>query len=602
VQETDRRARVGPRMRPRAPRRLASDDRLVALLRRGDPTAFEALYDRHAAALLSYCFFMLGSREDAEDAVQSTFASAYCALLRDEREVEVRPWLFAIARNACVGVLRKRRPQEAEPLAEGSGEDLFAKVERRESIRQLLATMLELPERHRTALVLAELHGQSQREIGRVLGVSPDTVKSYIFQARATLASERVARETACHEIRDELASARGATLLRGRLRRHLRSCEDCRAYADRVLRRRRELGAVLPLLPTLALKRRVLDATAGHAAGAGVCVGGTGAGITMAGALELGGAGAKTLLAKVLIGVSGLAAGAGAGTLAISAAASAPSVGRLHSTRAVELASSRVGGRAGRGTSAPLADGVATPSGTPSSGSADPATPVAGGELAGKTVRPEQADRPAGGPTQAKVALVEEQGGSHAAGQERSGNGKAIGHAEGHGNSEAAHAGTNGNGKSAEHSHGQGNGIGVGNGNSASHGNSTSHGNSRGHRGAEHTNAAANGKALGHGEAASGTQAVQGGSASHGGKSSVATATPGAASNGHASPGAPGQAETGEAGSGSSAQPNIEPNRLEEAPKGQVQKELSPAPGASEEHGSRVGAEHEPPGQQAKG
>ena len=63
--------------------RLAADDRLVRFVRRGDPTAFEVLYDRHAAALLSFCLYMLGSRHDAEDAVQATFASAHRSLLAD---------------------------------------------------------------------------------------------------------------------------------------------------------------------------------------------------------------------------------------------------------------------------------------------------------------------------------------------------------------------------------------------------------------------------------------------------------------------------------------------------------------------------------------
>ncbi|HTA05654.1 MAG TPA: RNA polymerase sigma factor, partial [Solirubrobacteraceae bacterium] len=329
--QTDRRFTTGSRALPVIPRRLLSDERLLASVRGGDSGAFEALYDRHAAALLSFCFFILGSREDAEDAVQSTFAAAYRALLRDEREIEARPWLYAIARNACFGILRKRRPRDGEQIARVAGEDMFAQVEQRESVRSLLAAMLELPERHRTALILAELHGHSQQEIGRVLDVSPSTVKSYIFQARATLASERTAREVDCSEIRAELTSARGAALLRGRLRRHLRSCEGCSAYAAQISRRRRELGALLPLLPSLALRRRVLDATAGKAGGAGA-LGSAGAGVgaggaTLTGGIELGGVGAKALLAKALVLATGLGASAGAGTLVLSVASSQTAV-----------------------------------------------------------------------------------------------------------------------------------------------------------------------------------------------------------------------------------------------------------------------------------
>src|ERR1700732_4659068 len=90
--------------------RFATDDRLMNFVRRGDSTAFEILYDRHASELLSFCVYMLASRQDAEDAVQATFAAAYRALNADGRELVLRPWLFAVARNACLSILRKRRP------------------------------------------------------------------------------------------------------------------------------------------------------------------------------------------------------------------------------------------------------------------------------------------------------------------------------------------------------------------------------------------------------------------------------------------------------------------------------------------------------------
>lgn len=86
----------------------AGDERLVALVRRGSGAAFEALYDRHHHALLSFCRHLLGSREDAEDAVQFAFTSAYQGLRRDSRPVTFKPWLFTIARNQ--GCVRASRP------------------------------------------------------------------------------------------------------------------------------------------------------------------------------------------------------------------------------------------------------------------------------------------------------------------------------------------------------------------------------------------------------------------------------------------------------------------------------------------------------------
>ena len=98
--------------RAAAPKRLlalARDERLVEQIRRGDELAFEVAYERHAPAILSFCRHMLGSREEAEDAVQQAFASAFRDLGRDDREINLKPWLFAIARNRCLSMLRARR-------------------------------------------------------------------------------------------------------------------------------------------------------------------------------------------------------------------------------------------------------------------------------------------------------------------------------------------------------------------------------------------------------------------------------------------------------------------------------------------------------------
>jgi DNA-directed RNA polymerase specialized sigma24 family protein len=86
-----------------------SDERLVARVRAGDERAFEALYDRHHRPLLAFCRHLLGSQEEAEDALQHTFIAAHRALRSDERPIVLRAWLFTIARNRCTSMLRSRR-------------------------------------------------------------------------------------------------------------------------------------------------------------------------------------------------------------------------------------------------------------------------------------------------------------------------------------------------------------------------------------------------------------------------------------------------------------------------------------------------------------
>ena len=340
--------------------RFAADDKLAALIRRGDAAAFEALYDRYAAALLSFCMYTLGSRQDAEDAVQATFASAYRSLLADERPVSPRPWLFTIARNACLSILRKRRP-----TAELNGEvatwgDPVKTAELREEMRYLLTGLLELPEPQRAALVLAEVHGLSQEEIGSVLGVRTDQVKAYAYQGRSHLLSDRQARETDCREIREELAAARGAALLKGRLRRHLRACPGCRAYEEHFANQRRRLAVLLPVVPSLALKSRALEhALSSESLAGGATVGGA----VAAGAAELAGGGVKAVVVKVAAGMAavGATAGVGASMLGVPVVALGHAAGgsrqgqqsaQLHLESAANRATARVVMPAGPGPS----------------------------------------------------------------------------------------------------------------------------------------------------------------------------------------------------------------------------------------------------------
>ncbi len=293
------------------------------------------LYERHAGGLLSFCTYMLGSRHDAEDAVQATFASAYRALRANERPVVLRPWLFAIARNDCLSIMRKRRP-----TVELNGElalrgDPLRELELHKEVRQMLEGLRELPEPQRAALVLAELHGLSQAEMGTVLDVQPEQVKAYVYQARSNLISEKRAREADCREIREELASARGAALLRGRLRRHVRSCADCRVYADGVARQRRHLGALLPLAPSLLLKYRALkDALGlGGADPATYAGSATVAGSVAGAAAEIAGGGIKAIAVKVAAGAAILGATAGVGASVLSAPATPPESARTSTT-----------------------------------------------------------------------------------------------------------------------------------------------------------------------------------------------------------------------------------------------------------------------------
>ena len=93
------------------------------MLRAGDERAFEVMFDRHHRGILSFCRHMVSSREEAEDAVQHTFAAAYRDLVDSDKPIQLKAWLYTIARDRCLSILRARKEQvsieDAEPATEG---------------------------------------------------------------------------------------------------------------------------------------------------------------------------------------------------------------------------------------------------------------------------------------------------------------------------------------------------------------------------------------------------------------------------------------------------------------------------------------------------
>ena len=178
-----------------APARLAgvpllrsqSDERLVDLVRAGNDAAFEAIVARYRRPLLRHCTRLL-SEERAEDVVQQAFVRALAAMRRDERPLELKPWLYTIAHNAGLNALRERAVPSDSLEDEIDGVERPEQAyERREGLRTLVAAVGALPERQRDALVLRELEGRSYDEIASELGVSDGAVRQLLNRARTTL-------------------------------------------------------------------------------------------------------------------------------------------------------------------------------------------------------------------------------------------------------------------------------------------------------------------------------------------------------------------------------------------------------------------------------
>jgi RNA polymerase sigma factor (sigma-70 family) len=281
------------------------------MARSGNPGAFETIVDRYQGRLLGFCRQMLGSTEDAEDVLQEVFVNAYRAMLADEREINLRPWLYRIARNRCLNQLRKPTADAQEsmdmvPAVEAAS--TAEKVHNREEFRQLLSDVGKLPETQRSALMLREMDAMSYEEIAQAMDTSVPSVKSLLVRARISLAEASQARLLTCGEVRLELAeAAEGLRKVSGPVRRHVRDCEECADFRSQVRATDKALAALFPAGPLLALKGFLASklGIGGASAGSGAGAAGTGAGAS-AGAGALGSVGAA-------LGSSGAAGGLGA-------------------------------------------------------------------------------------------------------------------------------------------------------------------------------------------------------------------------------------------------------------------------------------------------
>jgi RNA polymerase sigma factor (sigma-70 family) len=295
----------------RAPRRAlplhlgpVGDERLARLVAAGSERAFAALYERYHQQLYRYCRSILRSDADAQDALQSTLAAALAALQRGQRNAPLRPWLFRIAHNETISLLRRRRPalelsEREEPAAVGSTEE---RVDVRERLAQLVCDLQGLPERQRGALVMRELSGLSHEEIAIALGTSAGAAKQAIFDARQGLADQAEGRAMACEDVRRAISDGDRRVLRARRLRAHLRDCEGCAGFAAAIPARSSELRALAPPLAPVAAAGLLAQLT-----GAGTAHGGGGLGaVATAGAGKTVGA---TLAVKAAVGVAVIAA-----------------------------------------------------------------------------------------------------------------------------------------------------------------------------------------------------------------------------------------------------------------------------------------------------
>jgi RNA polymerase sigma factor (sigma-70 family) len=288
--------------------RLLSDDRLARRAVGGDERAFAAIFRRYHQSLYRFCLAIVGNPDDAQDALQNTMMKVLRALPGEERKIELKPWLYRIAHNESIDLLRRRRETrqlDVEQAAPGHG--LAEDAATRERLRRLIEDMRELPERQREVLVMRELAGLDFDEIGVALTTSAAVARQTLYEARQSLRQMEEGREMSCEAVTLALSDGDGRVTRRRDVRAHLRSCASCRSFRDEIQGRQRDFAALSPL-PAMAAAG-MLHGLIGGGQGA------TGGGL----AATLGGGAAKSVGASAV--AKGVATAAVVAAIGVTAA-----------------------------------------------------------------------------------------------------------------------------------------------------------------------------------------------------------------------------------------------------------------------------------------
>lgn len=245
------------------------DDTLAREASGGDERALGKIFRDFHQPLYRYCLAILGNRQDAEDALQETMIKVLRALPGEQRAIALKPWLYRIAHNESIDLLRRRRAgaslDEMEPAA---GEGLAELVETRQRLRQLIDDLGALPERQRGVLVMREAGGLDFGEIAAALETSPAVARQTLYEARLGLREMDAGRDMKCAAVSKALSDGDRRVRRRRDIRAHLRDCVRCRLFAEEIDSRRRELAAIspLPAVAAAALLRGALGVAPGRA------------------------------------------------------------------------------------------------------------------------------------------------------------------------------------------------------------------------------------------------------------------------------------------------------------------------------------------------
>lgn len=293
--------------------RALSDERLARWAAKGSQPAFAVIFERHHQALHRYCQSIIGNGHDAADALQNTMLKAMRALPGETRTIALKPWLYRIAHNESISLLRSRRDHSDLDAAAHVGDPgAETIIQSRERLRDLTSDLRELTEQQRGTLLMRELAGLEFDEISAALQLTATAAKQSVYEARCALQSLEEGRAMNCDVIRRTLSDGDRRTLRNLKIRGHLRTCAGCRDFEAALRQRPAHLAVLTPALP-LAAAASMLQGLLGAGTGAGHGGGGLLAALS-GGATSIGGTSLATKVATVAV----IAVSAGGGALYI--------------------------------------------------------------------------------------------------------------------------------------------------------------------------------------------------------------------------------------------------------------------------------------------
>lgn len=183
-----------------------SEDRLINDCLLGDESAFSEVMKRYANKIYSFVIRMIGYSPEADDAVQDVFMKAFSNLNKyDNTRAKFSTWLFTIARNHCIDILRKRKSVYSLDTIYEDTEGYFEPVDDKRNVEELLDKKMkvefiekeieEMREDYREILLLRYIEGFSYQEISEILDIPLGTVKTNLYRAREHLKDRLVDKE-----------------------------------------------------------------------------------------------------------------------------------------------------------------------------------------------------------------------------------------------------------------------------------------------------------------------------------------------------------------------------------------------------------------------